>query len=44
LLAGKKTGLIKGMKGKSGKEFDAYLKLDSSGKITFEFAKNKQES
>nr|WP_324253516.1 DNA topoisomerase III [Bacillus anthracis] len=27
------------MKGKSGKEFDAYLKLDSSGKITFEFAK-----
>ncbi|PEO28677.1 type IA DNA topoisomerase [Bacillus toyonensis] len=41
LLTGKKTGLIKGMKGKSGKEFDAYLKLDSSGKITFEFAKNK---
>ncbi|OSY04337.1 hypothetical protein S2E19_01671 [Bacillus mycoides] len=27
------------MKGRSGKEFDAYLKLDSSGKITFEFAK-----
>ncbi|EJQ43576.1 hypothetical protein IEQ_04904 [Bacillus cereus BAG6X1-2] len=39
LLTGKKTGLIKGMKGKSDKEFDAYLKLDDSGRIEIEFAK-----
>jgi len=37
LLEGKKTGLIKGLKGK--KEFDAHLKLNSVGKIEFEFAK-----
>ena len=41
LLDGKKTGLIKGMKGRSGKEFDAYLKLNDSGRIEFEFAKKK---
>lgn len=41
LLTGKKTGLIKGMKGRSGKEFDAYLKLNDSGRIEFEFANKK---
>lgn len=38
LLSGKKTTLIKGLKGK--KEFDAYLKLNK-GKIEFEFPSNK---
>lgn len=37
LLEGKKTGFIKGPKGK--KEFDAHLKLNSVGKIEFEFPK-----
>ncbi|PFM75257.1 DNA topoisomerase III [Bacillus sp. AFS077874] len=41
LLNGKKTGLIKGLKGKSGKEFDAYLKLNQVGKIEFEFNNQK---
>lgn len=36
LMDGKKTGLIKGMKGKSGREFDAYLELNDSGRIEFE--------
>uniref|UniRef100_UPI003F493356 type IA DNA topoisomerase n=1 Tax=Bacillus multifaciens TaxID=3068506 RepID=UPI003F493356 len=39
LIEGKKTGLIKGMKGKSEKEFNGYLKLNSSGKIELEFVK-----
>ncbi|OWT48566.1 type IA DNA topoisomerase [Bacillus sp. K2I17] len=38
LLEGKKTGLIKKMKGKSGKEFDGYLKLSQSGRLELEFA------
>ncbi|MBU4643132.1 type IA DNA topoisomerase [Bacillus toyonensis] len=41
LLDGKKTGLIKKMKGKSGKEFDGYLKLKPSGMLELEFAKKK---
>lgn len=42
LLEGKKTGLIKKMKGKSGKEFDGHLKLGASGRLDLEFAsKNK---
>ncbi|SFD59671.1 type IA DNA topoisomerase [Bacillus sp. UNCCL81] len=41
LLNGKKIGLIKGLKGKSGKEFDAYLKLNQIGKIEFEFNNQK---
>ncbi|WP_242316799.1 type IA DNA topoisomerase [Bacillus cereus group sp. BfR-BA-01489] len=41
LLEGKKTTLLKGLKGKSEKEFDAYLKLDA-GKIQFVFPKKKK--
>ncbi|MGE6553196.1 DNA topoisomerase [Bacillus mycoides] len=41
LLEGKKTTLLKGLKGKSEKEFDAYLKLDD-GKIQFVFPKKKK--
>ncbi|AZR76748.1 topoisomerase C-terminal repeat-containing protein [Bacillus thuringiensis] len=42
LLEGKKTTLIKGLKGKSEKEFDAYLKLEDA-KIQFVFPKKKQK-
>lgn len=38
LLTQKRTGLIKGLKAKSGKSFDAYL-LYEDGKIKFEFPK-----
>ncbi|HDR7527210.1 MULTISPECIES: type IA DNA topoisomerase [Bacillus cereus group] len=38
LLEGKKTSLIKKMKGKSGVEFDGYLKLTVSGRLDLEFA------
>ncbi|MFJ7484280.1 DNA topoisomerase 3 [Bacillus thuringiensis] len=41
LLEGKKTGLIKKMKGKSGKEFDGHLKLTESGRLDLEFAVKK---
>ncbi|WP_142318760.1 type IA DNA topoisomerase [Bacillus cereus] len=41
LLEGKKTGLIKKMKGKSGIEFDGYLKLSQSGRLELEFASKK---
>ncbi|PFM62722.1 DNA topoisomerase III [Bacillus cereus] len=41
LLEGKKTGLIKKMKGKSEKEFDGYLKLSQSGRLELEFAAKK---
>lgn len=38
-----KTTVIKGFKAKSGKEFDAALKLDkTTGKIEFEFPKKKK--
>ncbi|MCQ2142281.1 MAG: DNA topoisomerase 3 [Bacteroidales bacterium] len=33
------TQVLKGFKSKAGKEFDAALKLDSEGKITFDFSK-----
>lgn len=36
-----KTSLIKGMKSKSGKKFDAYIVLNENCKSTFEFEKNK---
>ncbi|WP_313091726.1 type IA DNA topoisomerase [Chryseobacterium flavum] len=36
-----KTSLIKGMKSKAGKKFDAYIVLDADCKTSFEFAKNK---
>ncbi|QDZ77449.1 type IA DNA topoisomerase, partial [Bacillus cereus] len=41
LLDGKKTTLLKGLKGKSGKEFDAYLKLEE-GNIQFVFPKKRK--
>ncbi|MGN7706841.1 DNA topoisomerase III [Chryseobacterium sp. 22543] len=34
-----KTGLIKGMKNKTGKKFDAYLVLNDKGESSFEFEK-----
>jgi DNA topoisomerase-3 len=36
-----KTSLIKGMKSKAGKKFDAYIILDADCKTSFEFAKSK---
>lgn len=35
------TSLIKGMKSRSGKKFDAYIVLNDNAETTFEFAKNK---
>lgn len=40
-----KTTVIKGFKSKSGKEFDAALKLDkTTGKIEFEFPKKRNNT
>ena len=39
LLKKRKTGLIKGFKGKNGNSFNAYLVLDSTFKVGFEFKK-----
>ena len=36
-----KTSLIKGMKSKAGKKFDAYIVLDADCKTSFEFEKNR---
>ncbi|TDQ10206.1 type IA DNA topoisomerase [Pedobacter metabolipauper] len=36
-----KTALIKGMKSKAAKKFDAYIVLDDKAKSSFEFEKNK---
>ncbi len=36
-----KTSLIKGMKSKAGKKFDAYIVLNADGKTSFEFEKHK---
>jgi len=41
LLSVKKTDLIKGFVGKSGKSFDAYLVLQPDGKVGFEFPPRK---
>ena len=41
LLDKKKTDLIKGFKGKTGKSFDAYLKLNTEHKVEFEFKSKK---
>ncbi|PUU69899.1 DNA topoisomerase III [Flavobacterium sp. WLB] len=35
------TSLIKGMKSRSGKKFDAYIVLNDNAETTFEFTKNK---
>ncbi|MBS0027270.1 DNA topoisomerase [Chitinophaga sp. 22321] len=37
LVAKGKTGLIKGMKSKAGKKFDAYIVLNNKGETSFEF-------
>nr|WP_322625871.1 DNA topoisomerase III [uncultured Flavobacterium sp.] len=39
LINKKKTGLIKGMKSKAGKKFDAYIVLKEDGTTSFEFEK-----
>ncbi|QQU05276.1 type IA DNA topoisomerase [Myroides odoratus] len=36
-----KTSLIKGMRSKAGKKFDAYIVLEADFKTSFEFGKNK---
>ncbi|SEG31166.1 DNA topoisomerase-3 [Halpernia humi] len=41
LINKKKTSLIKGMKSKAGKKFDAYIVLNEDCKTSFEFTKNK---
>lgn len=41
LITKSKTSLIKGMKSKAGKQFDAYIVLNEDYKTSFEFAKNK---
>ena len=41
LVNKKKTSLIKGMKSKAGKKFDAYIVLNEDCKTSFEFANNK---
>lgn len=42
LITKGRTSLIKGFKGKSGNEFEAYLVLDSNLKTAFEFNNNKK--
>jgi DNA topoisomerase-3 len=41
LVSKGKTSLIKGMKSKAGKKFDAYIVLNDNAESSFEFAKNK---
>ena len=41
LVNKRKTSLIKGMKSKAGKKFDAYIVLNDNAETSFEFAKNK---
>lgn len=43
LLKTRRTKLIKEMQSKSGKKFDAYIVLDTTGKSSFEFPPNKQK-
>lgn len=43
LVTTKKTGLIKGMKSKSGKKFDAYIVMDAWFKTGFEFEDNMRK-
>ncbi|KEQ30155.1 DNA topoisomerase I [Pedobacter antarcticus 4BY] len=43
LVNKKRTSLIKGMKSKAGKKFDAYIVLDDHCKTTFEFEKKKMK-
>ena len=41
LINKRKTSLIKGMKSKAGKKFDAYIVLNENAESSFEFAQNK---
>ncbi|WP_312075655.1 DNA topoisomerase [Chryseobacterium sp.] len=41
LVEKRKTSLIKGMKSKAGKVFDAYLVLNEEGESSFQFEKNR---
>ena len=41
LIIKEKTSLIKGMKSKAGKKFDAYIVLNEKAESSFEFEKNK---
>lgn len=41
LITKRKTALIKGMKSKAGKKFDAYIVLNEKAESSFEFEKNK---
>ncbi len=41
LISKKKTSLVKGMKSKAGKKFDAYIVLNQKAESSFEFEKNK---
>ncbi|MEG2307860.1 DNA topoisomerase 3 [Chryseobacterium sp.] len=41
LINKRKTSLIKGMKSKAGKKFDAYIVLNEKAESSFEFEKNK---
>lgn len=41
LVSKGKTSLLKGMKSKSGKMFDAYIVLNANAETSFEFVKNK---
>ncbi len=43
LVSKGKTSLIKGMKSKAGKEFDAYIILKENGESSFEFGKRKNK-
>jgi DNA topoisomerase-3 len=43
LLKEKKTDLLNGFISKYNKPFSAYLVMDKSGKITFEFPPKKEE-
>jgi len=42
LITQGKTRLIKGFEGRSGKKFDARLRLDEKWKMVFEFPERKQ--
>ncbi len=42
LITNGKTRLIKGFEGRSGKKFDARLRLDEQWKVVFEFPERKQ--
>lgn len=41
LIENRKSSLIKGMKSKAGKSFDAFIILNDAGESSFEFEKNK---